>query len=159
SHELRTPLTPLRAGLDFLKLRQGNDAGLRSVVESMESSLNQETRLIDDLLDMARVNTGKMSLKRQATDPGACLRGAADSVRPKVEARGHHFDVCLASFPLLLAAPVRLRQVATNLLENASKFTPEGGRVTLEARRELQRAVLTVSDSGPGVDPAFLPHV
>jgi signal transduction histidine kinase len=159
SHELRTPLTPLRAGLDFLKLRQGNDAGLRSVVGSMESSLNQETRLIDDLLDMARVNTGKMSLKRQATDLGACLRGAADSVRPKMEARGQHFDVRLASFPLLLADPVRLRQVATNLLENASKFTPEGGRVTLEARREGQRAVLTVGDSGPGIDPAVLPHV
>jgi signal transduction histidine kinase len=159
SHELRTPLTPLRAGLDFLKLRPGTDAGLRSVLESMESSLTQETRLIDDLLDMARINTGKMSLKRQAVDLPACLRGAADAVRPKVEARGQALDVCLGTFPLLLADPVRLRQVATNLLDNASKFTPEGGRIGLEARREGTRALVAVRDSGPGIDPAFLPHV
>jgi signal transduction histidine kinase len=159
SHELRTPLTPLRAGLDFLKLRPGSDAGLRSVLESMESSLAQETRLIDDLLDVARINTGKLSLKRQALDLPACLRGAADAVRPRAEARSQNLDVRLGAFPLMLADPVRLRQVATNLLDNASKFTPEGGRITLEARREGNRAVLAVSDTGPGIDPAFLPHV
>jgi signal transduction histidine kinase len=159
SHELRTPLTPLRAGLDFLKLRPGGDSGLRSVLDSMETSLNQETRLIDDLLDMARINTGKMSLKRQPVDLAACLRGAADAVRPKVEARGQALDVRLGKFPLLLADPVRLRQVATNLLDNACKFTPEGGRISLEARREGTRAVLAIRDSGPGIDPAFLPHV
>ncbi len=159
SHELRTPLTPLRAGLDFLKLRSGSDAGLRSVLESMESSLTQETRLIDDLLDMARINTGKLTLKRQAVDLPACLRGAADAVRPKAEARGQDLEVRLGPFPLLLADPVRLRQVATNLLDNANKFTPAGGRITLEARREGSRAVLSVSDSGPGIEPAFLPYV
>jgi signal transduction histidine kinase len=158
SHELRTPLTPLRAALDLLKMRPA-DPQLRAVLESMESSLNQETRLIDDLLDMARINTGKLTLKRQAVDLAACLRGAADSVRPKAEARRQQLEVRLGSFPLLLADPVRLRQVATNLLDNASKFTPEGGRITLEARREGSRAVLSVSDTGPGIAPAFLPHV
>ncbi len=159
SHELRTPLTPLRAGLDFLRLRPSDDPEVRSVMESMESSLAQETRLIDDLLDMARINTGKMSLKRQAVDLAACLRGAADSVRPKLEARRQTLEVHVGTFPLLLADPVRLRQVVTNLLDNSCKFTPEGGRITLEARREGSRAVMSVSDSGPGIDPAFLPHV
>jgi signal transduction histidine kinase len=158
SHELRTPLTPLRAALDLLKLRP-SDPELRPILESMESSLSQETRLIDDLLDMARINTGKLTMKRQAVDLAACLRGAADAVRPKAEARRQHLEVRLGSFPLLLADPVRLRQVATNLLDNASKFTPEGGRITLEARREGTRAVVSVSDTGPGIDPAFLPHV
>ncbi len=159
SHELRTPLTPLRAGLDFLRMQQPDGEAVRSVLESMESSLNQETRLIDDLLDMARINTGKMSLQRQAVDLAACLRGAADAVRPKAEARGQTLDVQIGSFPLLLADPVRLRQVVSNLLDNACKFTPEGGRVALEARREGTRAVLSVADSGHGIDAAFLPHV
>jgi signal transduction histidine kinase len=160
SHELRTPLTPLRAALDLLKLRHGTDEEVRPVLASMESSLDQETRLIDDLLDMARVNTGKLALKRQAVDLAACLRDAADAVRPKAEARRQALDVTLDdTFPPLLADPVRLRQVACNLLDNASKFTPEAGRIALEARREGSRAVLTVSDTGPGIDPAFLPHV
>jgi signal transduction histidine kinase len=160
SHELRTPLTPLRAALDLLKLHRGDDAEVRPVLESMESSLDQETRLIDDLLDMARVNTGKLTLKRQSVDLAACLRGAAEAVRPKAEARRQTLDVSLdQAFPPLLADPVRLRQVACNLLDNASKFTPEGGRIALEARREGTRAVLCVTDTGPGIDPAFLPHV
>jgi signal transduction histidine kinase len=160
SHELRTPLTPLRAALDLLKLRYDDDAEVRPVLASMESSLDQETRLIDDLLDMARVNTGKLTLKRQAVDLAACLREAADAVRPKAEARRQRLDVALdESFPPLLADPVRLRQVASNLLDNASKFTREGGRIALEARRDGNRAVLTVTDTGPGIAASFLPHV
>jgi signal transduction histidine kinase len=160
SHELRTPLTPLRAGLDLLKLRPGADPDVLPVLESMESSLAQQTRLIDDLLDMARINTGKMTLKRQAVDLPGCLRGAADAVRPRADAKRQALDVDLdESFPLLLADPVRLRQVASNLLDNASKFTPEGGRITLRARREGSRAVMSVCDTGPGIDPPFLPHV
>jgi signal transduction histidine kinase/ActR/RegA family two-component response regulator len=160
SHELRTPLTPLRAAVDLLRLRHQGDADMGPVLESMASSLDQETRLIDDLLDMARINTGKLTLKRQVIDLAACLRGAAEAVRPKAEARRQALDVCLDdSFPPLLADPVRLRQVASNLLDNASKFTPEGGRIALQARREGSRAVVAVRDTGPGIDPAFLPHV
>ena len=160
SHELRTPLTPLRAALDLLRMRYGDDADVRPVLDSMQSSLDQETRLIDDLLDMARVNTGKLTLKRQTVDLPACLRGAADALRPKIEAKRQRLDVSLdETFPQLLADPVRLRQVACNLLDNASKFTPEGGYISLQARREGSRAVLTITDTGPGVDPAFLPHV
>ncbi len=159
SHELRTPLTPLRAAIDLLKMRHEGDAEVRPILESMDSSLGQETRLIDDLLDMARINTGKLTLKREAVDLSACLRAAAEAVRPKAEARRQELDVQLDSFPLLLADPVRVRQVATNLLDNASKFTPEGGRVTLEARREGSRAIVRVTDTGPGIDPAFLPLV
>ncbi|HKI31438.1 MAG TPA: response regulator [Gemmataceae bacterium] len=159
SHELRTPLTPLRAAIDLLKLRHQSDATVGPVLESMESSLNQETRLIDDLLDMARINTGKLALHREAVDLPACLRAAAAALRPRAEAKGQTLDVTLDSFPLLLADPVRLRQVASNLLDNAIKFTPECGRVALEARREGSRAVLRVSDTGPGIAASFLPHV
>jgi signal transduction histidine kinase len=159
SHELRTPLTPLRASIDLLRLRHGNDADMAPILESMESSLGQETRLIDDLLDMARINTGKLTLKRQAADPAAWLRGAADAVRPKAEAKKQQLDIRLDSFPMLVADPVRLRQVVSNLLDNATKFTPEGGQITLEARREGSRVVVRVSDTGSGIDPSFLPYV
>jgi signal transduction histidine kinase len=159
SHELRTPLTPLRAAIDLLKLRHQGDAAVSPILEAMENCLTQETRLIDDLLDMARINSGKLALQRQAVDLAACLRGAADVMRPRAEAKRQTLDVSLASFPLLLADPVRLRQVACNLLDNAIKFTPEGGRVALEARLEGRRAVVSVSDSGPGIDPSFLPLV
>ncbi len=159
SHELRTPLTPLRAALDLLKLKcASNEFG--PVLESMASSLDQETRLIDDLLDVARINTGKMALKRQAVELAACLREAADAVRPKADARRQTLEVALdESIPPLLADPVRLRQVVCNLLDNASKFTPEGGRLALRAWRQGSQAVFSVTDSGPGIAPAFLPHV
>ena len=160
SHELRTPLTPLRAALDLLKLRYQPDDDAAPVLESMANCLDQETRLIDDLLDMARINTGKLALKRQTANLAACLRGAADTVRPKLDARQQVLDLSIdASFPPLLADPVRLRQVVCNLLDNASKFTPEGGRIALQARRDGSQAVITVTDSGPGIDPLFLPHV
>jgi signal transduction histidine kinase len=158
SHELRTPLTPLRAALDLIKLR--NDASLAPLVESMEHCLDQETRLIDDLLDMARVTAGKLALQREAVDLAACLRAAVETIRPRAEASRQEVKLSLgAEFPPLFADPVRLRQVACNLLENASKFSPEGGRITVAAHRDGPRAVVEVADCGPGIDPAFLPHV
>jgi signal transduction histidine kinase len=160
SHELRTPLTPLRAALDLLKLRYERDSEIGPILESMGNSLDQETRLIDDLLDMARVNAGKLALKRQPIDLAACLRGAVDAIRPKTEARRQSLSVKLdENVPPLLADPVRLRQVTSNLLDNACKFTREGGQITLEARREGSRVLITVSDTGPGINPTFLPHL
>ena len=127
----------------------------------MESSLDQETRLIDDLLDMARINTGKLTLKRQAVDLAACLRAAADAVRPKAEARRQTLDVAPGdSFPLLLADPVRLRQVATQPARQRQQVHA-GGRPHHPggAARGEPGGAVSVSDTGPGIDPAFLPHV
>jgi signal transduction histidine kinase len=158
SHELRTPLTPLRAALDLLKLRGGPD--LEPMLEPMERSLAQETRLIDDLLDMARVNTGKLTIHPQAVDLFACLQNAVHTVSPRAQAKG--VTVALhseADLPTLLADGVRLQQVACNLLDNAIKFTPAGGSVTIAVGRARDRATVAVTDTGPGIDPDFLPHV
>jgi signal transduction histidine kinase len=158
SHELRTPLTPLRAGLDLLKLRGSLE--LQPMLEPMERSLAQETRLIDDLLDMARINTGKLTIELHAVDLFACMQTAVHTVSPRARAKG--VEVALefeSDLPTLLADGVRLQQVACNLLENAIKFTPPGGRISVAVDRTRDRAIVAVTDTGPGIEPAFLPHV
>jgi signal transduction histidine kinase len=158
SHELRTPLTPLRASLDLLKMHMSEE--LRPMLEPMERSLAHETRLIDDLLDMARITAGKLTVRKQATDLLACLQTAVQTVWPRAQAKGVtvalHFE---ADLPNLLADGIRIQQVACNLLDNAIKFTPAGGRVVAAVSRARDRATVTVSDTGPGIAPEFLPHV
>jgi signal transduction histidine kinase len=158
SHELRTPLTPLRASLDLLRLRGGPEA--QAMLEPMERSLAQETRLIDDLLDMARINAGKLTIEPQAIDLFACMQMAVQTVSPRAQGKGVgvaiHFE---SDLPTLLGDGVRLQQVACNLLDNAIKFTPSGGRISVSVGRARDRANVAVTDTGPGIDPAFLPHV
>ncbi len=158
SHELRTPLTPLRAGIDLLKERAGPD--LRATLEAMERNLAQETRLIDDLLDIARITAGKLSIEKRGVDLDACLKAACDMIAPKAKARGQTIDGDLNTGGVyLLADPVRLQQLVANLLDNAVKFAPQGGRVRLAARREGGEIKVEVCDNGPGIPPDFLPHV
>jgi signal transduction histidine kinase len=158
SHELRTPLTPLRAGLELLRERASDD--LRPVLEAMERNLAQEARLIDDLLDIARITAGKLSIDRRPVDLETCLRAAADMIRPRAGARGQMLAVSVRdSIPSLLADPVRLQQVVANLLDNAVKFAPQQGHVELAAWLVEGDVVLQVTDDGPGIDPTFLPFV
>jgi signal transduction histidine kinase len=158
SHELRTPLTPLRAGIDLLKDRAGSD--LRPTLETMERNLVQETRLIDDLLDIARITAGKLSVEKRGVDLDTCLRAACDMIAPKARARKQAIACELHTGGVrLLADPVRLQQLVANLLDNAVKFAPEGGQVRLAAWREGDEIKVEVSDNGPGIAPDFLPHV
>jgi hypothetical protein len=158
SHELRTPLTPLRAGLDLLKEQAG--APLRRTVEAMERNLAQETRLIDDLLDIARIRAGKLAIVKKGVDLAVCLRAAVEMIRPKAQAKGQTISLEMrTAFPRQLADPVRLQQVVANLLDNAVKFSPQGGRVAVEAWLDGGEAHVRVTDSGPGIAPDFLPHV
>jgi signal transduction histidine kinase len=158
SHELRTPLTPLRAGLDLLLDRVGPD--LRPTLEAMQRNLVQETRLIDDLLDVARITAGKLSVDKRGVDLEVCLRAACDMIAPKARARGQELTCELRTGGVrLLADPVRLQQLVANLLDNAVKFAPAGGHVRLAAWREGGEIAVEVRDDGPGIAPDFLPHV
>jgi signal transduction histidine kinase len=158
SHELRTPLTPLRAGIDLLKQRTG--AEHRPTLEAMERNLIQEARLIDDLLDVARIITGKLSVEKRGVEVDVCLRAACDMIAPKAQAKGQTLECRLETAGLrLLADPVRLQQLVANLLDNAVKFAPAGGRVSLTSRQQAGEVVVEVRDNGPGIDPAFLPHI
>ena len=159
SHELRTPLTPLRAGLDLLKGRLPGGEW-RPILAAMDRNLTQQSRLIDDLLDIARITAGKLSLEKRAVDLTLCLRTAIEMIEPRANFKNQLLDIDVRDpFPPLLADPERLQQVVANLLDNAVKFSPPEGRIRLRAWLEGEQVCIEVVDSGPGIAPAFLPRV
>ncbi len=159
SHELRTPLTPLRAGLDLLKSRLPGGEW-RPILAAMDRNLTQQSRLIDDLLDIARITAGKLSLEKRAVDLTLCLRTAVEMIEPRATFKNQLLDIDVHDpFPPLLADPERLQQVVANLLDNAVKFSPPEGRIRLRAWLQGEQVCIEVVDSGPGIDPAFLPRV
>ncbi|HTU88917.1 MAG TPA: response regulator [Gemmataceae bacterium] len=159
SHELRTPLTPLRAGIDLLRSRLPGGEW-QSLLDAMDRNLAQETHLIDDLLDVARITAGKLSLEKRAVHLGECLRNAVEMIEPRAAAKEQILSLELRdAFPLLLADPVRLQQVIANLLDNAVKFTPRKGRIRLTAWLAENQVFLEVVDNGPGIQPEHLSRI
>jgi signal transduction histidine kinase/CheY-like chemotaxis protein len=159
SHELRNPLAPLRTGLTLLK-RTRDEAAAAQTHGMMERQMAQLTRLIDDLLDVSRIDRGKLRMQRERVAIDAVARAAIETAMPGIEAKSHQLVVRYAGQPLYVEGdPVRLAQVVANLLNNAAKFTPAKGRIELGMRAEDGRAVLRVSDSGIGITPEDLPAV
>jgi signal transduction histidine kinase len=159
SHELRTPLTPLRAGIDLLR-EQLADSEWRPILEAMQRNLAQEARLIDDLLDIARITAGKLSLEKRPVLVPECLRNAVEMIEPRAATKKQVLHVEVRdTFPPLLADPVRLQQVVANLLDNAVKFSPIEGVIRLTAWISEGQVYLEVLDGGPGIDPDHLPRV
>ena len=160
SHELRTPLTSI---IGWAGLLQGG--GVRGemqaqALESIERNARSQARLIDDLLDVSRIIAGKLRLETRQLDLGAVVEAALDVVRPAAAAK--KIRVRYTSDPevgAVLGDAGRLQQVMWNLLSNAVKFTPEGGRVEVHLGRAGSHATVTVSDTGRGIGPEFLPHV
>lgn len=154
AHELRNPLAPLRNAVHLLQ-RPGLDPALIDRTGAMMGrQVQQLGRLVDDLLDLSRIARGKMQLRKERVDLRDAARRAADTSRPLVEARRHQLTVSLPDAPVpLLADPARLEQVLTNLLNNAARYTPEGGRIWLTAAAEGGEAVLRVRDTGIGIPP------
>lgn len=160
SHELRTPLNAIVgwAGLVRSGALQGEKLG--RAVETIERNARSLTRLIDDLLDVSAIISGKMSLEMRPLDLGAVLEAALDSVRPTAEARAIRIEAVLEpEVGVVSGDPDRLQQVAWNLLSNAVKFTPAGGQVWVHLDRWDGLARLRVRDSGRGIERSFLPHV
>jgi signal transduction histidine kinase len=151
AHELRNPLAPLRHGLDILR-KNPHSADASDIRDMMDRQLVHLVRLIDDLLDVSRVTQGKIELRRQAIQAADVIRSALETSRPLIEAAGHSLTVELSPEPIWLDADLtRLAQVVSNLLNNAAKYTPEGGRIILSLRREGDEAVIAVSDTGVGI--------
>ena len=160
AHELRNPLAPLRTGLDLMQLPGASPAALDRARAMMDRQLRQMVHLIDDLMDIARIDSGKIELKRGRVALRTIVTTAIEGVAPMVETAGHELVLALPEEPLWLDAdPTRLAQVLANLLTNACKYTPGGGRISLEARREAGAAVITVSDTGIGIPPDALESV
>jgi signal transduction histidine kinase/ActR/RegA family two-component response regulator len=160
SHELRTPLNALLGWTHILKLSSLDDPSRKRALESIERNAHAQGVLINDLLDVSRVISGKLRLDVQTVDLTAVVLAAIDAVRPAVRAKEIEFSVSLAPIAgEVRGDPDRLQQVMWNLLSNAVKFTPPSGRVSLKVEETGGAVQIVVADSGAGIDPAFLPHV
>ncbi len=159
AHELRNPLAPIRTGLALLE--STDDAALAARTRAvMSRQLGHMVRLIDDLLDLARVTRGTIELKRHPVDVGALVAGAVEASRPLLDAAGLDFAIDVPEPGRLLDVDdTRLSQVLTNLLNNAAKFTPTGGHVALRVRIAGERLRLEVSDDGLGLAPAQVERI
>jgi PAS domain S-box-containing protein len=155
-HELRNPLAPLRNCLHVLA-GQGGDAETREMWDIMERQVSQLTHLVDDLLDLSRVNRGLVQLRLETVELAALVRRALETARPLLEERAHALELDLPSEPVLLGAdPLRLEQIVVNLLTNAARYTPPAGRVRVAAGREGDEVVVRVRDSGIGIRAEML---
>jgi signal transduction histidine kinase len=161
AHELRTPMTPVLLQLDLLqreKLGALTDRQRRSV-ELLGRNLQRLNVLVEDVLDIARVQSGKLRLAPQGVDLGLLAAEAAESFHSSAEAAGIVLEVQASQALPVRADPRRLTQVLFNLLGNAMKFTPRGGRIVVEARREDGTCAVSVADTGAGLRAEDLPKL
>ncbi len=160
SHELRTPLTAILGWASMLRGGGFDAEATRRAVETIERNARAQRQIVEDVLDVSRIITGKLRLELRPLEVRALLQEAVETVRPAAEAKGLYLSTLLAAdVGEVSADPDRLRQVLWNLLSNAVKFTQPGGRVEVELRREGTQAVVRVGDTGQGISPEFLPHV
>jgi PAS domain S-box-containing protein len=160
SHELRTPLNAILGWSQMLRLPTMNPADLRRGLETIERNARAQTQLIEDLLDMSRIASGKLHMNVQSMMPAVVVEAALETVRAAAEAKGIRLTSALdpAAGPIA-ADPNRLQQVVWNLLSNAIKFTEKRGRVTVRLQRAGSHVEICVDDTGIGIAPEFLPHV
>jgi PAS domain S-box-containing protein len=160
SHELRTPLTSVLGWATLIRSGDIDEANYAIALETIERNARLQARLIDDLLDVSRIITGNLHLELRPIDLAPVVEAARDAVRPTAEAKGIQLRTSLAAGECSIKGDSnRLRQVVWNLLLNAIKFTPRGGSVAARLRCLNSSAILTVADTGEGIDPDFLPHV
>lgn len=161
SHELRTPLNAVYGWARMLQSRQLRDeASVARAMDAIVRNSNAQVQLIDDLLDLSRITSGKMRLDVRRVDLAVVLREALETVRPAADAKSISLVVDIEpDMGTITADPVRLQQVVWNLLMNAVKFTPRGGSVRLQARKEGSSIEIVVSDNGKGIRREMLPHI
>jgi signal transduction histidine kinase len=160
SHELRNPLAPLLVAAELLSRPGVGGEQLARIRDIIRRQVGHMARLLDDLLDIARVTQGKLILRRQRVRPSEFIESAIETVRPLVERKNLTLDIDLhADAPMLEADPFRMSQVVVNLLTNAAKYTDAGGRITLATRVEAGTFVIEVLDNGIGIAPEALERV
>ncbi len=160
SHELRTPLTPVVGWIKLLRSGALDEKSVSQALDAIERNAWLQSRLIDDLLDTSRIATGKLHFEPKPTDLNVAVKAAIDTVRTSAAAR--NIELSLALYPanlIVMGEPVRLQQIAWNMISNAIKFTEPGGKVTVTTGLDGTQAYFTVIDTGIGIEPEFLPHV
>lgn len=160
AHELRNPLAPIRTGLELLRLSDDDPALRRSTRETMERQTALLVRLVDDLLDVSRITRGKIELRRESVDLARIVESSLETTRPLIDAAGHTLAVDLPPESIRLDAdPTRLAQVFSNLLNNAARYTPRGGRIGIAAEARDGEVDVTVRDTGVGISAEMLDDV
>ena len=154
AHELRNPMATIRTGLEIMRLRADSQDTMARVREMLERQTHQLSHLVDDLLDVARVSSGKIEIRKQLVDLNRVVTSAVETSAAVIQGARHRLDIKLWHEPLLLDIdPTRIAQVVSNLLTNAAKYTPSGGDIGLEVRKGEGDAIVAVSDSGVGILP------
>ncbi|HXT57288.1 MAG TPA: ATP-binding protein [Pirellulales bacterium] len=159
-HELRNPLGAMSNALELTKILDIGDPDHRGAQQIVERQLHQMERLVDDLLDISRITRGSFELRREMLSWNAVMQQAVSAVRPLIDAHGHKLEVrLLESEVAFYGDPARLQQVLSNLLINAAKYTPRGGRIALSAECDGGQILVRVRDSGIGISAEMLPRV
>src|SRR5437868_2856535 len=160
SHELRNPLAPIRNAVELMRRVGTHEQRVVMARDVIDRQVTQLARLVDELLDVSRISQGKIVLKKEPVELGKIVAAAVETVRPMIDVREQRLAVEVSPRPVwLLGDFARLSQVVANLLNNASKYTPEGGRIRLAATADHGYATITVEDNGSGIDAERLPRV
>ncbi len=160
AHELRNPLAPIWNGLSIIKRARGDASRIEQIGGIIERQVGQLTRLVDDLLDVSRISTGKIELKKEPTNLVTILGSAVETSRPHIEAAHHKLSISFPDEPTdLVADPARMAQVFANLLNNAAKYTRRGGHIEVVVQAEPQELVVKVRDNGTGIAREMLGKV
>ncbi|HEY5799389.1 MAG TPA: ATP-binding protein [Burkholderiaceae bacterium] len=160
AHELRNPLAPVSAAAQLLKTTHLDEARLRQTSDIITRQIRHMTDLVDDLIDVSRVTRGLIGIDKAQLDLKRIIADAVEQVQPAIERKQHTLELLLApESARIVGDQKRMVQVLTNLLNNAAKYTPDGGTITLRMRTTLDEVELAVADDGCGIAPALLPHV
>jgi CheY-like chemotaxis protein len=160
AHEFRNPLAPIRSAVEIMRVIGQKDHALEKAREVISRQVDHLSRLVDQLLDVSEMTQGTMALEKTPVDVNAVLWRAVEKVQPLVDERGHALKVAPLATPISVEGDFeRLCQVLVNLLDNAARYTEEGGEITLSAAREDDAVVITVKDNGNGIAPEMLPVI
>src|SRR5690606_3421459 len=160
AHELRNPLAPIMNAVQVLRFLDVPQPELRDLRDLIERQVTNMTRLVDDLLDVSRITRGKSKLQRCKVSLTDVVQGAIETSRPLINQGRHQFDVAMPpESPAVYGDPVRLTQVLANLLNNAAKYTPDGGRIALTVSADSSWVTIAVRDNGLGIPPEMLGNV
>jgi signal transduction histidine kinase/CheY-like chemotaxis protein len=160
SHELRTPLTAILGWAQILQATRLTPADTAAALTAIERGAQAQARLVDEVLDLSRITSGKLAIELKRTAPADVIRAAVESLSPIATARGVRIEETLhPGAGTIVADPGRMQQIVWNLLSNAVKFTPAGGSVRVALTRRQDSAEIVVRDTGIGIEAAFLPHV
>jgi signal transduction histidine kinase/CheY-like chemotaxis protein len=160
AHELRNPLAPIKNGLSILDRMPGDQYLSQEVRGMMNRQVDQMVRLVDDLMDVSRINRGRINLNKLPMDLNTAIKNAIETAQPMLDAGNHTLEINMASDSIHLNGDVvRLSQALANLLNNAAKYTDKGGMIEFSARQEGNEAIVVVKDTGIGIAPEMLPRV